>query len=209
MTGLADDARMARRDEAAAKKQAKASQERAQEAETAAMHVKSQLVKAEELLALFTADQLEAAQLRRQEALAAAEKERQLQLARDAERQKQLEMAQERQRRIDVLPQLLRKVAGAAATFVQRALDALKAVSGRDREVDWLQVEAMTIGEAIGRNGQEPANVAKDICAFSPVRVDPASHAEVYEQVAVAAPTLQAAYARNRRHGQGHGVDAE
>ena len=207
MTGLADDARMARRDEAAAKKQANASQERAQEAETAAMHVKSQLVKAEELLALFTDDQLEEAQLRRQEALAVAENARKLQLARDTERQRQLKMAQERQRRIDVLPQLLRTAVGAALTFAQRAVDALKAMAGRDREVDWIQVEAQTIGEAIGRNGQDPAVVAKDVCEVSPVRVDPASHALVYEQVAAVAPTLQAAYAQDRGHGQGHGVD--
>ena len=141
--------------------------------------------------------------------MAAAERDRLALLAQEEERLRLLELAHERQRRIDALPQLLISSVGAALTFVQHAVAALKRLSGRADAVNWSQVEADSVVEAISSNGQEPVKVAQEICALSPARVDPASHAEVYGLIEQHAPQLQAEFMKSRGYGSGHGVEPQ
>jgi len=145
---------------------------------------------AEAVASLFTLEQVEAAlaaQAERQRQAAEAEAQRQAEWAAVQQRQT---IEAEKQRRIDSLPKLVRKVAGAEATFVEHALDALLKASDDAEQVQWAKVEGSAGCEAMRDNGQEPIDVARAICELSPIRADPKTHAKVYEWCERVGPEL-------------------
>lgn len=89
--------------------------------------------------------------------------------AKAAEREK---LNQERQRRIDDLVRVERNTAGAAHAFAQNALEAIRKAGGNSSEVDWPEVEKVTIYEAIMEYRQDPKSVLSAIVKHSPGMVD-------------------------------------
>jgi len=153
----------------------------AQHQQTAQAEQRAQ--QAEAIASLFTAEQIEQAHL-----------ERQKQAATDQAAFRRQEIENERQRRIDTLPSLLRTAAGAAATFVQHAVAALRRVENDARQVKWGQVEGAAAAEAMRENGQEAASVARAICELSPALADPARHQEIYDWCAKQWPAYALQY---------------
>jgi len=153
---------------------------------------------AEEIVRLFTPEQIDFARN------AKAEQQRQFEEV-EAKQQAELEarlhrrkIAAEKQRRIEALPQLVRKVSGAAATFVQHALDALRLVNDDASRVEWVKVEGSAGREAMRDNGQEPKEVISAICDLSPIRADQNTHAKVYEWCERVGPELTEQYKQRR-----------
>lgn len=118
--------------------------------------------------------------------------------------QKQLaERAAQKQQRIDALPGLRAKTAGAAHTFVNRALAAIERAGGDPTKVEWPKVEGEAAREAISQNGQSPQSVTQAICELSPARANKASHAKVAEWVKSVAPKYQQQYKAERSNSKG------
>lgn len=155
------------------------------------------LNEANSILSLFSDEQIAAAK--------AAKNERD---RKDFENAKQLIEEQlkaisvEKQRRIEALPRLLNSAAGAARTFIEHALEALKKV--RDpRQVKWGWIEGTAAAESMRENGQEPASVARAICEISPACADPARHSLVHDFCNQNGPKYIAAFERSRGNEQG------
>lgn len=179
-------------DEQATRLQAELEQSQLNLAET-----KKQFGQAQALLNLFTTAEIEQARREKNERLARQEAQRELEkkLQDQRERENQLQqekllqeqraqerlsmLEKEKQSRIDAYPKLLRVVVGAAYTFVQQALEALK--SKNQDEIDWFDVELKTIAESMKKNGQSARDVATAVCEFSPVRCEFWTHKEVFD----------------------------
>ena len=92
-----------------------------------------------------------------------------------AEREKAAEkerLDQERQRRIDDLVRVERNTAGAAHTFAQHALEAVRKAEGDASKVEWPEVEKVSIYESIMQHRQDPKNVLSAIVKHSPGMAD-------------------------------------
>ena len=88
---------------------------------------------------------------------------------RAAEREK---LDQERQRRVNDLARVERTKAGAACTFAQHALEAVRQAGGDASKVDWKAVEKAAIIESIGQHRQHPKDVLAAIMKHSPGMVE-------------------------------------
>lgn len=77
----------------------------------------------------------------------------------------------EKQRRVEALAELVRKAAGAALTFAQHAIAAIKAKAGQWRLVDWHQVEGAATHETVQVNGQSQVSAVKAVLDHSPGQV--------------------------------------
>jgi len=174
-------------------KKAEMSEQRLQDLEHAADDFRMQAVyfekraeAAEMIVSLFTDEEIESARERMKK--------------REAE-QKKVEQAekleQERQRRIDALPILLKNAAGAARTFIDKALAALRLVSD-PKAVEWGKVEGNAIREAIAKNGQTIDSTARAICELSPLRVTEDSHRAVYQFCEEKGPMYAADFERSQ-----------
>ena len=144
------------------------------------------LAKAQEVAQLFTPQEIQAAQERKQQQAAQKAIEA-------AEAAKRAQVAGEYQRRVKNLANGL-KTAGVAYTFAVHAVETLKEAGGDPSKVVWDAVEAKTIKEAISKHGQAPGVVLDAVLRLSPGRADPASHAELAQAVQQAAPALVAKY---------------
>lgn len=113
----------------------------------------------------------------------------------NAQQRKQKElMGMEAQKRIDALERVFKQTAGAAHEFAANGLEAIKKAGGDASKVQWGKVEAATIRNAIGQNGQSPESVVEAIQKHSPGRVNPADQQELRKIVEMAAPDLQKQY---------------
>ena len=84
------------------------------------------------------------------------------------------EIAAEKRRRFDALPQLLRRSAGAALTFAEKALDAIREQEGDWKRVNWEAVEQASIREAVQQNHQSLSDAVKAVMEHSPGQADKA-----------------------------------
>lgn len=89
-----------------------------------------------------------------------------------AKLRREREIEAEKRRRIDALPEVLKRSAGAALTFAEKALEAIKSQAGDWKRVDWEAVEQDSIREAVQLNHQSPRDAVKAVMERSP------SHAE-------------------------------
>lgn len=82
------------------------------------------------------------------------------------------EIAAEKRRRVDALPQLLTRSAGAALTFVEKALDAIREQEGDWKRVNWEAVEQASIREAVQQNRQTLSDAVQAVLERSPGQAD-------------------------------------
>lgn len=82
--------------------------------------------------------------------------------------------AQERQRRVDDLARVERTTAGAAHTFAQHALRAIKSAGGDASRVDWRAVEKAAVLESVTKHRQQPKDALAALVKHSPGLVEPA-----------------------------------
>jgi hypothetical protein len=73
---------------------------------------------------------------------------------------------------VDDLPRILRYKAGAAVTFAQRALEAIKAKAGSWRQVDWEAVGKAAMQESVREHRQPPAEAYEAVLRHSPAHAD-------------------------------------
>jgi hypothetical protein len=90
----------------------------------------------------------------------------------NAERERVAKLEAEKQRRVDDLPRILRYKAGAAVTFAQRALEAIKAKAGSWRQVDWEAVGKAAMQESVREHRQPPAEAYEAVLRHSPAHAD-------------------------------------
>jgi hypothetical protein len=165
-------------------------------AKTAAQS-KAEVVKLLAVAELFTPEEIRAAQARKQQQ--EAEKARLAELARSkaAEVARVASIEAEAARRVQGVQKLLQS-GGAEHTFGVRAATALKEAGGDASRVDWKAVETRAVIESMGRHGQSAENVTKALLAHSPLRADPASHAQLRDTIKLNAPQLEAKYQQDR-----------
>lgn len=82
------------------------------------------------------------------------------------------EVEVEKSRRVDALPELLPRVAGAAVTFVEKALTAIQAQAGDWTAVHWEKVEQEAIREAVHHHHQPVRQAIEAILRYSPRQAD-------------------------------------
>jgi len=163
------------------------------ESETTNQHLKE----AKSILSLFSDEQIAAAKAAKNER-DRKDFEHAKQLIEKQKKQEQLKaISVERQRRIEAIPRLLNSAVGAARTFIEHALEALKKVSDPG-QIKWGIVEGSAAAESMSMHGQEPEHVARAICDLSPARVDPLRHAEVHEWCAKKGPEFAEQYELRR-----------
>ena len=165
-------------------------------AKTAAQR-KAEVVKLLAVAELFTPEEIRAAQARKQQQ--EAEKARLAELTRSkaAEAARVASIEAEAARRVQGVQKLLQR-GGAEHTFGVRAATALREAGGDASRVDWKAVETRAVIESMGRHGQSAENVTKALLAHSPLRADPASHAQLRDTIKLNAPQLEAKYQQDR-----------
>jgi hypothetical protein len=168
------------REKDAAEQRAREAAATAKLAQDEAKKIKETMDKLYQVVSLFTPEEVEKARQRAAEAARRAK------------------IARERERRIADLAQVERNTAGAAYTFARNALEAIRKAGGDADRVDWRAVEKAAVMESIAEHGQSSQSVVEAILKHSPIRADPASHQEVKDAVARAAPRLQAEYEARR-----------
>ena len=89
-----------------------------------------------------------------------------------AKKRKERLIEAEKQRRVDQLADLLKRATGAALTFAQHAIAAIKAKAGQWRLVEWAAVETAAWREAVQVNQQSRVSAATAVLDHSPGRVD-------------------------------------
>lgn len=158
---------------------------------------KAEVVKLLAVAELFTPEEIRAAQARKQQQ--EAEKARLAELTRSkaAEVARVASIEAEAARRVQGVQKLLQR-GGAEHTFGVRAATALREAGGDASRVDWKAVETRAVIEAMGRHGQSAENVTKALLAHSPLRADPASHAQLRDTIKLNAPQLEAKYQQDR-----------
>lgn len=158
---------------------------------------KAEVVKLLAVAELFTPEEIRAAQARKQQQ--EAEKARLAELTRSkaAEVARVASIEAEAARRVQGVQKLLQR-GGAEHTFGVRAATALREAGGDASRVDWKGVETRAVIEAMGRHGQSAENVTKALLAHSPLRADPASHAQLRDTIKLNAPQLEAKYQQDR-----------
>jgi len=141
---------------------------------------KQLLDEANSTLSLFSDEQIAAAKAAKN-ALDRDEFEHTQKLIEQQKKQEQLNaISVERQRRIEAFPRLLNSAVGAARTFIEHALEALKKM--RDpSQIKWEHIEGNAATESMRDHGQVPDDVARAICELSPLRVTETSHRAVYQ----------------------------
>lgn len=158
---------------------------------------KAEVVKLLAVAELFTPEEIRAAQARKQQQ--EAEKARLAELTRSkaAEAARVASIEAEAARRVEGVQKLLQR-GGAEHTFGVRAATALREAGGDASRVDWKAVETRAVIESMGRHGQSAENVTKALLAHSPLRADPASHAQLRDTIKLNAPQLEAKYQQDR-----------
>ena len=78
----------------------------------------------------------------------------------------------EKKRRVDALPELLKRVAGAASTFAEKALAAIKEKAGDWVQVNWEAVEQASVREAVQQHNQPMRKAVEAILRYSPAQAD-------------------------------------
>jgi len=158
---------------------------------------KAEVVKLLAVAELFTPEEIRAAQVRKQQQ--EAEKARLAELTRSkaAEVARVASIDAEAARRVQGVQKLLQR-GGAEHTFGVRAATALREAGGDASRVDWKAVETRAVIESMGRHGQSAENVTKALLAHSPLRADPASHAQLRDTIKLNAPQLEAKYQQDR-----------
>lgn len=158
---------------------------------------KAEVVKLLAVAELFTPEEIRAAQARKQEQ--EAEKARLAELARSkaAEVARVAKIEAEAARRVECIQKLLQR-GGAEHTFGVRAATALREAGGNASKIDWNAVETKTVIESMGRHGQSAENVTKALLEHSPLRADPASHAQLRDTIKLNTPQLEAKYQQDR-----------
>lgn len=160
---------------------------------------------------LFTPNEIRAAMARKQEQ--DAEKTRQDEMSRqkaaEAARAAKIESEMIRQKAMEIVNKLeikeeaVRRVAdiqnllrhgGAVHTFAIKASEAIREAGYDTSMVNWREVEALTIRDAIEKRGQDAERVIDAITRHSPGRVNPASHQEIVDFVHQVAPRLEEKY---------------
>jgi hypothetical protein len=127
---------------------------------------------------------LELATLAKQEYIQLVQQAQERVNAIKAEREREAEKfraAHERSRRIDDLERVERTTAGAAHTFAQHALQAIRKAEGNAFKVVWPEVEKAAIHELIVQHRQDPKKVLAAIVKHSPGMVDPARQEKARE----------------------------
>lgn len=163
--------------------------------------LEAELATVKGVASLFTPQEVEAAELRKQRQ--EAERARKLQEAQQkaAGEAHRAEVAAEVQRRVTALPEL-RKGAGTVYTFGVKAAEAIKQAGGDPGKVDWRAVEAATVREAIVVNGQAPESVASAITGHSPGCADPKQQDAIRAEIHHLAPRLQKLHERQQEQQQ-------
>lgn len=122
-----------------------------------------------------------------------------------AEREREAEKfraTHERSRRIDDLERVERTTAGAAHTFAQHALQAIRKAGGNAFKVVWPEVEKAAIHESITQHRQDPRKVLAAIVKHSPGMVDPARQEKAREFISTwSGKEIAAPKATNGRDG--------
>lgn len=149
-------------------------------------------------LALFTPQEIQFAEQRRQQQLLEAQKQAAIDSELSLEALRLDAITKERQRRLNCLQELKKTRGGAHYTFACAALEALKASSGNADIVDWRAVEGVVATEAIGKNGQTPESVIDALTHYSPGRANPETHQEVIDVIKRVAPVLLDQYIQIR-----------
>lgn len=90
-----------------------------------------------------------------------------------AEAEKARQLDQERQRRIDDLVRVEKTTAGAACTFAQHGLAAIRQAGGDAHRVNWSQVERAAVQESIREHQQSGKSALEAVFRYSPGMVDP------------------------------------
>ena len=159
--------------------------------------LEAELATVKGVASLFTPQEVEAAELRKQRQ--EAERARKLQEAQQkaADEAHRAEVAAEVQRRVTALPEL-RKRAGTLYTFGVKAAEAIKQAGGDPGKVDWRAVEDATVREAIVVNGQAPESVANAITGHSPGCADPKRQDAIRAEIHQIAPRMQQQYERQQ-----------
>jgi hypothetical protein len=127
---------------------------------------------------------LELATLAKQEYIQLVQQAQERVNAIKAEREREAEKfraTHERSRRIDDLERVERTTAGAAHTFAQHALQAIRKAGGNAFKVVWSEVEKAAIHESITQHRQDPRKVLAAIVKHSPGMVDPAHQEKALE----------------------------
>lgn len=78
----------------------------------------------------------------------------------------------EKRRRVDALPELVRRSAGAALTFAENSLSAIRDQEGDWKRVNWEAVEQAAIREAVQQNHQSLSDAVKAVMEHSPGQAD-------------------------------------
>lgn len=107
-----------------------------------------------------------------------SEADQQLLAKQAAQIRRKREIAAEKRRRVDALPQVLRRSAGAALTFAEKALDAIREQEGDWKRVNWEAVEQASIHEAVHQNHQSERDAVKAVMERSPRHAEK-THAEI------------------------------
>ena len=127
-----------------------------------------------------------------------------------AEKQRlEAELKAEKQRRMQGMKALLQR-GGAVYTLGVWAARAVQKCDGDLSKVNWKAVEMAAVKEAMGEHGQSAETVIDALTRHSPVRADPASHAEIRDAVMSLAPMYEHEFERRqaaRDSEQGYGLD--
>lgn len=166
------------------------------------------VAKLQEIVNLFTPAEIQKA--RERKARLDAEKAHQAELARskaeaDAKEAARLASIEaEAAQRVERLHKLSGR-GGAEHTFGIQAATAIREAGYDASLVNWKEVEDKTIRIAIEQKGQKAESVTAVILKNSPLRADPATHAEVVALVAKVGPQLEAQYQHDRAQRSGKG----
>lgn len=90
-----------------------------------------------------------------------------------AEADKARQLDQERKRRINDLARVEKTTAGAACTFAQHGLAAIRQAGGDTHLVDWAKVERAAVQESIKEHQQSGKSALEALLKYSPGMVDP------------------------------------
>ena len=111
----------------------------------------------------------------------------------------------DQENRIQNIPKL-KDSAGVEYVFWKHASTAISK-AGNVENVNWRNVESMTIIESIGSHGQKPDNVFETLCAISPGAVTQQQQAELQNKIRKLTPELQAQYAKKQTKSKESGLE--
>ena len=97
----------------------------------------------------------------------------------------------EKKRRVDALPALLKRAAGAAYSFAENAVKAIKERAGDWKRVDWEAVEQASVREAVQKHSQPMRSAVEAVMKHSPAQADktPEQVKAILDRVEATQPT--------------------